>query len=54
MIQPWDGDLDVPYFTVGDANFYHSEVKGILEHGWFWRNPNLGAPEGSSSSTTPA
>jgi hypothetical protein len=46
VIQPWDGDLDVPYLYVSDANFYHSEVKGILEHGWFWRNPDLGAPEG--------
>jgi hypothetical protein len=46
VIQPWDGDLDVPYLLAGDANFYHSEVKGILEHGWFWHNPNLGAPEG--------
>jgi hypothetical protein len=46
VIQPWDGDLDVPYLYIADANFYHSEVKGILEHGWFWRNPNLGAPEG--------
>ena len=21
-------------------------MKGILEHGWYWHNPNLGAPEG--------
>jgi phosphoglycerol transferase len=46
VIQPWDGDLDVPYANAGDANFYRSEVKGILEHGWFWRNPDVGAPEG--------
>jgi phosphoglycerol transferase len=46
VIQPWDGDLDVPYLNVGDANFYRSEVKGILEHGWFWRNSDVGAPEG--------
>ena len=46
VIRPWEGDLDVPYLLHGDANFYHSEVKGILDHGWFWRNPNLGAPEG--------
>jgi hypothetical protein len=46
VIQPWDGDLDVPYLNYGDANLYRSEVKGILEHGWYWHNPNLGAPEG--------
>ena len=46
VIQPWDGDFDVPYLNVADANLYRSEVKGILEHGWYWHNPNLGAPEG--------
>ena len=46
VLQPWDGDLGVPYMNRGDANLYRSGVKGVLEHGWFWHNPNLGAPEG--------
>jgi hypothetical protein len=46
VIQPWGGDLDVPYLYFADANLYRSEVKGILEHGWYWHNPDLGAPEG--------
>jgi hypothetical protein len=46
VIQPWRGDLGVPYLYVADANLYRSEVKGILEHGWYWHNPDLGAPEG--------
>src|SRR5687768_9700514 len=46
VIQPWRGPLDVPYSYIADANLYRSEVKGILEHGWYWRNPDLGAPAG--------
>ena len=46
VIQPWRGALDVPYAYVADANLYRAEVKGILEHGWYWRNPDLGAPAG--------
>jgi hypothetical protein len=46
VLEPWRGSLHVPYNYTGDANFYHSMLKGILEHGWFWHNPNLGAPEG--------
>ena len=46
VIQPWDGDLDVPYLYFADANLYRSEVKGILEHGWYWHNSDLGAPRG--------
>jgi phosphoglycerol transferase len=46
VIQPWRGDLGVPYLYFADANLYRSEVKGILEHGWYWHNPDLGAPEG--------
>ena len=44
VLQPWNGSLRVPYAYIGDANFYLSVLKGILEHGWFWRNPSLGAP----------
>jgi len=44
VLQPWRGSLRVPYSYIGDANFYHSVLKGVLEHGWFWRNPSLGAP----------
>jgi hypothetical protein len=44
VLQPWNGSLRVPYSYLGDANFYHSIVKGVLEHGWIWRNPSLGAP----------
>ena len=49
VIQPWDGDLDVPYLYFADANLYRSEVKGILEHGWYWRNSTYPAKAAQSS-----
>ncbi len=44
VLQPWRGSLRVPYSYVGDANYYHAVLKGVLNHGWFWHNPSLGAP----------
>jgi hypothetical protein len=44
VLEPWRGSLRVPYVYVGDANYYHAVLKGILDHGWFWHNPSLGAP----------
>ena len=52
VLRPWRGSLRVPYSYIGDANYYHSVLKGVLEHGWFWHNPSLGAPGSSSSSTS--
>jgi len=46
VLRPWRGDLDVPYSYVADGNLHHSYVKGVLDHGWYWRNPDLGAPAG--------
>jgi hypothetical protein len=43
----WRADLGVPFLhTGGDATFYQALVKGIVDHGWFLRNPDLGAPLG--------
>ena len=44
VLRPWKGALDVPYLYVGDANLYQASIKGVLEHGWYWHNPSLGAP----------
>ena len=46
VLRPWDGDLDVPYSYAADGNLYHAYVKGVLDHAWYWHNPNLGAPDG--------
>jgi hypothetical protein len=44
----WDASLSVPfrYAEVDDTKFYLMLIKGILAHGWFLTNHNLGAPFG--------
>jgi hypothetical protein len=44
----WDATLTVPfrYAVVDDTKFYLMLIKGILDHGWFLTNHNLGAPFG--------
>jgi hypothetical protein len=37
-------DLRVPFDYQGDTLFYSMVVKAIVEHGWYLRNPLLGAP----------
>ncbi|MDQ3724050.1 MAG: hypothetical protein M3376_13530, partial [Actinomycetota bacterium] len=46
----WRMDPDVPLFDVsGDSSYYLASIKGVLENGWFLRNPDLGAPFGQSN-----
>jgi phosphoglycerol transferase len=40
----WSASLRVPFSYEGDANSVAITVKGTLDHGWYWTNPNLGAP----------
>jgi hypothetical protein len=44
----WKADLAVPlrYAQVDDTKFYFMLVKGIIDHGWYQTNSNLGAPFG--------
>ena len=42
----WNADLTVPFVYQGDGQFYQMSIKGILEHGWWFSNPSLGAPFG--------
>ena len=40
----------MPIFPIdGDASYYLASIKGVLEHGWFWHNPDLGAPFGQEN-----
>ena len=46
----WRMDADVPLFDVkGDSSYYLASIKGVVENGWFLRNPDLGAPFGQSN-----
>ena len=40
----WRADLRVPFYYSGDSIFYAMSVKGLIENGWYWQNPSLGAP----------
>lgn len=44
IMKLWQADLSVPMNDWWDALFSQICVKGILEHGWYLRNPSLGAP----------
>jgi phosphoglycerol transferase len=47
-LKVWNANLSVPfrYSEVDDTKFYLLLIKGILAHGWFLTNHNLGAPFG--------
>jgi phosphoglycerol transferase len=40
----WRADLRVPFYYSGDSLFYSMFVRGVLDNGWYWQNPALGAP----------
>jgi phosphoglycerol transferase len=44
ILHLWQADLQVPFAYSGDANSHGMLVKAVLDHGWYERNPNLGAP----------
>jgi hypothetical protein len=46
VLELWHADLGVPFAYSGDGNLYATFVKGILDHGWHYTNPSLGAPFG--------
>jgi phosphoglycerol transferase len=41
-----NANLRVPFVYRRDALLYASVIKGVIDHGWFWRNPSIGAPSG--------
>jgi hypothetical protein len=46
----WDASMSIPISgAFNDATFFLSAVKGVVEHGWFWHNPDLGAPFGQTN-----
>ena len=46
----WRMDPHVPIFGAsGDGAYYLATVKDVVDHGWFWHNPDLGAPFGQSN-----
>lgn len=46
VLKLWRVDLAVPFGYYGDVNLQHLLVKSVLERGWYFENPALGAPDG--------
>jgi phosphoglycerol transferase len=44
--QIWNGGLSTPNTYFGDGLYYAGITKSIIEHGWYFTNPDLGAPLG--------
>jgi phosphoglycerol transferase len=46
VLQLWRATWRVPFFYAFDSIFDGMLIKGVLDHGWYQRNPQLGAPFG--------
>ncbi len=47
VIRPWDGSFGVPFYLNGiDTVPFVAAVQGMIDHGWYFTNPSLGAPGG--------
>ncbi len=44
LLKLYRADLRVPLHYNGDALLHAMFIKGIVENGWYWQNPSLGAP----------
>ena len=54
LLKLWRADLRVPLHYNGDALIHTMFIKGIVENGWYWQNPRLGAPGGLQMYDIPA
>ena len=50
----WRADLHVPLHYDGDALLHAMFMKDIVDSGWYWQNPRLGAPDGLQMYDFPA
>ena len=48
-LEVWNWRPGIPLEFDGDAAFVLMQVKDILDHGWYWANPDVGAPFGQNS-----
>jgi phosphoglycerol transferase len=46
VLRLWRADLSVPFEYYGDVNLQHLLLRGVLDRGWYFENPSLGAPNG--------
>ena len=54
VMELWKASLGVPIFPAsGDGNLTLASIKGVIEHGWYETNSNLGAPFGQVNHDYP-
>jgi hypothetical protein len=46
FLRLWDADVRVPFSYSGDGTLNLTLIKTVMERGWFYENPRLGAPSG--------
>ena len=46
FLRLWDADFRVPFSYSGDGTLNLTLIKTVMEQGWFYENPRLGAPSG--------
>ena len=46
FLRLWDADIRVPFSYSGDGTLNLTLIKTVMERGWFYENPRLGAPSG--------
>jgi hypothetical protein len=44
FLKLWDADLRIPFSYAGDGTLNLMLIKTVMERGWFYENPRLGAP----------
>ncbi len=55
VLELWRADFSVPFFrNYSDETFTLASMKGVIEHGWYETNANLGAPFGQVNHDFPA
>ncbi|MGI8729230.1 MAG: hypothetical protein ACR2LK_04470 [Solirubrobacteraceae bacterium] len=46
FLRLWASDMRLPFTHIGDELFSLMAIKGVVDHGWFLTNPDVGAPFG--------
>ena len=54
FLKLWRADFRVPFFYASDSIFSLMFTKGIVDNGWYWQNPLVGAPGGLQLYDFPA
>jgi phosphoglycerol transferase len=54
LLKLWRADFHVPLHYNGDALIHTMFIQTIVDHGWYWQNPRLGAPGGLEMYDVPA